>query len=74
MSSEHCPGFSANKSLSPVMLICPGCKKEIEIFSDEMDKVVSCPQCSEKVDPKKAEKNKKSSTLTRNRYQIRFSR
>jgi DNA-directed RNA polymerase subunit RPC12/RpoP len=52
MTNQHCPGFESNKSLNAVKLRCPDCGKEVEVFSDEMDKVVKCPKCGKKVDPK----------------------
>jgi ribosomal protein S27E len=52
MTDQHCPGFESNKSLNAVKVKCPDCGKEIEIFSDEMDKKVKCPACSAMVDPK----------------------
>lgn len=54
MSQQHCPGFEANKTLNAVKLKCPECGRLIEIFSDEMEKVVKCPECGTKITPKDA--------------------
>jgi len=42
---QHCPGFESNKSLTAVTVICPDCKKEQEIFSDEAAKQIKCSAC-----------------------------
>ena len=47
---EHCPGFQTNKYLKMVTCHCPQCEKEIEIFSDEVDKVHRCEGCGSRVD------------------------
>ena len=52
MTNQHCPGFEANKTLNEVKVKCPDCGKVFEVFSDEVDKKVTCPACSAKVDPK----------------------
>lgn len=52
MADQHCPGFESNKSLAEVKIICPECGVEIAIFSDEMDKKVTCVACSIQLDPK----------------------
>jgi ribosomal protein S27E len=52
MTDQHCPGFENNKSLSAVNVKCPECGKEIELFSDELEKTVKCPECKVAFDPK----------------------
>ncbi len=52
MTDQHCPGFESNKSLSAVKVVCPACKAELELFSDEIEKKVTCPQCKQTFDPK----------------------
>lgn len=52
MTNQHCPGFESNKQLNAVKIVCPACKAEIELFSDEMDKSVKCPKCKASIDPK----------------------
>jgi hypothetical protein len=37
-TSKHCPGFEQFKDLTSFVCKCPGCGKEVEIFSDEFDK------------------------------------
>lgn len=54
MSQQHCPGFEANKTLNEVKLKCPDCGAKIEIFSDEMEKMIKCPECGKKFAPKEA--------------------
>jgi len=51
MTDQHCPGFESNKSLNEVKVKCPDCGKEMEIFSDEMDKKIKCKGCSTLYDP-----------------------
>ncbi len=51
MSDQHCPGFESNKSLSELKLKCSECGKEVEVFSDELDKKVKCPGCGTMLDP-----------------------
>ena len=53
MSDQHCPGFESNKSLAELKIKCPECRKETEIFSDEIDKKVKCPGCGAMLDPQK---------------------
>jgi len=48
---QHCPGFESNKSLSEVIVKCPGCGQEIELFSDETSKQVKCSNCNLLFDP-----------------------
>jgi len=38
---QPCPGFERFKKLSSLILKCPNCGKEKEIFSDEFDKNIS---------------------------------
>jgi DNA-directed RNA polymerase subunit RPC12/RpoP len=57
MTNEHCPGFEANKTLNEVKLKCPDCGAEVEIFSDEVEKLIKCPQCGTKFDPKTCSKS-----------------
>jgi uncharacterized CHY-type Zn-finger protein len=52
MTNQHCPGFESNKQLNAVKIVCPACKAEIELFSDEMEKSVKCPKCKVSIDPK----------------------
>jgi len=42
---QHCPGFESSKSLSAVIVKCPDCGNEQEIFSDELTKQVKCAEC-----------------------------
>jgi len=49
---NQCPGFESNKSLSEVTIRCPQCGKEIDIFSDELDKQHKCPACAAQIDPR----------------------
>ncbi len=51
MSDQHCPGFESNKSLSEVVLRCPDCGMEQEVFSDELDKKIKCSGCGTLLDP-----------------------
>jgi ribosomal protein S27E len=53
MSDQHCPGFESNKALSAFKIKCPECGKEMEIFSDEIDKKIKCPDCGAMLDPRK---------------------
>ena len=43
---QHCPGFESNKSLSEVIVKCPECGNQQDIFSDELGKQVKCKGCS----------------------------
>jgi DNA-directed RNA polymerase subunit RPC12/RpoP len=52
MTDTHCPGFESNKALSEVKVKCSACGKEWEIFSDELEKSVKCPDCGVTVDAK----------------------
>ncbi len=52
MTNEHCPGFESNKTLNEVKLKCPDCGAEVEVFSDELDKLIKCPKCGTKFEPK----------------------
>lgn len=52
MTDQHCPGFESNKSLTSVNVTCPKCGKEVEVFSDEMEKSITCPECKVSFDPK----------------------
>ncbi len=49
---QHCPGFESNKALSAIKVVCPVCKAEMEMFSDELEKQATCPQCKKTFDPK----------------------
>jgi len=49
-TQEHCPGFQAHKYLKVFKCSCPECDKEIEIFSDEIDKTHKCDGCGTAVD------------------------
>ncbi len=51
MTDQHCPGFESNKSLSEVKITCPECGKEMEIFSDELEKTIICKACNAKFTP-----------------------
>ncbi len=46
----QCPGFDQLKHLSSFLCRCPVCNREIEIFHDEFDREVTCPQCKQPVD------------------------
>ena len=56
MSEQHCAGYSAFKDLSSVMLKCPHCGKEKEVFTDELKKPQVCKACGKEIDVEKAEK------------------
>ncbi len=47
---KACPGWEKFKNLSSFECKCPLCGKEVEIFSDELDKEHSCPGCHKKID------------------------
>ena len=47
---QHCPGFQNFKTLKSFICKCPGCGKEVEIFSDEFDKTHVCEGCNEQID------------------------
>ena len=47
---QHCPGFQNFKTLTSFTCKCPGCGKEVEIFSDEFDKTHVCEGCNEQID------------------------
>jgi len=49
--STHCPGFEQNKSLKAVVCKCPECGAEVEVFSDEIDRVKTCSGCGKEMDP-----------------------
>jgi len=51
MTDQHCPGFESNKTLNEITIKCPDCGKEMEIFSDELDKKIKCSGCSSMLDP-----------------------
>jgi len=53
MADQHCPGFESNKALAEIKIKCPDCGVEMEIFSDEMDKKITCVGCGIQLDPKK---------------------
>ncbi len=55
MTGQHCPGFEANKALNEVKVVCPECGKEMELFSDELEKHVKCPACKASFDPKQSQ-------------------
>jgi uncharacterized CHY-type Zn-finger protein len=52
MTDQHCPGFESNKQLKEVKVVCPACKAGTDLFADEMEKSVKCPQCQKMFDPK----------------------
>jgi ribosomal protein S27E len=52
MTNQHCPGFESNKTLNAVKVKCPECGKEVELFSDEMEKNAKCSACKATFDPK----------------------
>ena len=52
MTDQHCPGFESNKKMNEVKVVCPACKAEIEIFSDELEKSLKCTKCGKTFDPK----------------------
>ena len=47
---RHCPGFEQFKNLKSFLCKCPNCGKEIEIFSDELDRPHTCKSCQKEVD------------------------
>ncbi len=47
---RHCPGWESLKTLKSFECRCPECGKEIEIFSDEVDKTRVCPGCRKGID------------------------
>lgn len=47
---RHCPGFEQFKNLSSFMCKCPECGREVEIFSDEVDRPRNCPKCGKPMD------------------------
>ena len=47
---KHCPGFEQFKDLTSFVCKCPGCGKEVEIFSDEFDKKHICKGCQKEID------------------------
>ena len=47
---SHCPGFEQFKNLRSFKCKCPGCKLEVEIFSDEFDKTHVCSGCGKPID------------------------
>ncbi len=53
MAEQHCPGFESNKTLAEIKIKCPECGRESEIFSDEMDKKITCAGCKTQLDPAK---------------------
>lgn len=55
MTNKHCPGFENNKALTEITLQCPACGATMEIFSDEIEKMATCPLCKEKMDPKQCQ-------------------
>ena len=44
-TQRHCPGFEKLKSLDAFTCKCPNCGKEMEVFSDELDRKHVCPEC-----------------------------
>ena len=52
---QHCPGFESNKTLNGVMVKCPECGVETEIFSDEFGKKIKCSGCGAQFTPTKNE-------------------
>jgi ribosomal protein S27E len=51
MSNQHCPGFESNKTLQEIKVKCPKCGQEKELFSDELNKQVTCSGCGATYDP-----------------------
>ena len=47
---QHCPGFEALRELESFLCSCPECGKEIEIFSDELNKKHICQKCGKQID------------------------
>ncbi len=47
---SHCPGFEHLKDLKSFVCDCPKCGKEVEIFSDEYDRIHKCVGCGETID------------------------
>ncbi|MDR3629392.1 MAG: hypothetical protein P4L42_03565 [Desulfocapsaceae bacterium] len=52
---QHCPGFEANKTLTEVTVKCPACGKVMEIFSDELGKIVKCSACGASIETAKCQ-------------------
>lgn len=46
----HCPGFETFRELASFLCRCPGCGKEVEIFSDEFNREHHCPTCKRLID------------------------
>ncbi len=53
MAEQHCPGFESNKSLAEIKIKCPECGRESEIFSDELEKKITCAGCKNTFNPAK---------------------
>lgn len=47
---QHCPGFENFRNLKSFTCKCPGCNREIEVFSDEFDKPHQCKGCGKPID------------------------
>jgi hypothetical protein len=47
---QHCPGFENFKNLTSFFCKCPRCGRELEIFSDEVDREHFCKACNQKID------------------------
>jgi hypothetical protein len=47
---RHCPGFEQFKGLQSFNCNCPNCGKELEIFSDELDRKHICRGCHQEID------------------------
>ncbi len=47
---KHCPGFETFKTLQSFMCKCDNCGADVEIFSDEFDKVHNCHACNQQID------------------------
>ena len=45
--NSGCPGAKLFKEITPDYIDCPHCRREIEIWSDEL--VITCPHCKGEV-------------------------
>jgi len=46
----RCPGFEGLRNLSSFVCKCPGCDKELEIFSDGLNRPHTCAGCGKPID------------------------
>lgn len=62
-STQHCPGYEANKNLKSFKCKCGVCGLENEIFSDEMDRTHKC-SCGAKLDFSKCQMDGQAGHVT----------